>query len=607
MDIREHLKSLPVGKLKDLARRHNKLYRIKIGQTKDELVESLAKQYEKFTGTNLIPRRVDLVVEPIKLTKKQLPKPAAPAPAPAPRAAPLPVFIKANEALKEKVRKYNEARLAKQKAEKQITEVIKQVEPVIKEVESIPKTQLSKEEKKLKTKLEYEKILANAKLSYKDAEWMARESFYQKYPYRKIDSAYLDEIGILQEKLFNKTRKEANEILREFLKPTTKITEPIRITKKQKAKPIPAPALAQAPAPVPAPARELKTYEELTPEQKKQADAQIKKRNEQKEFYKQVQKEVAMELAQAQAENESESDAKFTASILELAQILGKTPEQLAKEMGLKNWTPPKAAQKQDANVKFSYNEKFVFNPSQEQLKLMAGNQEKFDFYQTPRDVLQQIYNDLFVYSQRYLQFNGTNALEPSAGNGALLSLLIDNQDTLKLKNLDAIEYDENMTKLLKENFKISHIYNDNFFTFKQERPYDLILMNPPYEGLVGTNSENRFNSKVAYLYHIARAILLKSSNGTAKTIYAVVPQLKGVSWPREFPNNKQYEFEDVVMRPDMKRMEKIFGMPFDDFPRALITRIGESDNFEKIVYSRGKFNKRPLGMKVDIYKILVF
>jgi len=128
MDIREHLKSLPVSKLKDLARRHNKLYRIKIGQTKDELVESLAKQYEKFTGTNLIPRRgIDLVVEPIKITKKQLAKPVAPAPAPA---APLPVFIKATPALKERVRKYNEARLAKQKAEKQITEVIKQVAPV---------------------------------------------------------------------------------------------------------------------------------------------------------------------------------------------------------------------------------------------------------------------------------------------------------------------------------------------------------------------------------------------------------------------------------------------------------------------------------------------
>jgi hypothetical protein len=132
MDIREHLKSLPISKLKDLARRHNKLYRIKIGQTKDELVESLAKQYEKFTGTNLIPRHgIDLVVEPIKITKKQLAKPV-----PAARTAPLPVFIKATPALKEKVRKYNEARLAKQEAEKQITEVIKQVAPVIKEVES---------------------------------------------------------------------------------------------------------------------------------------------------------------------------------------------------------------------------------------------------------------------------------------------------------------------------------------------------------------------------------------------------------------------------------------------------------------------------------------
>jgi len=69
MDIRTHLNSLSITVLKDLARRHNKLYRIKIGQTKDELVESLSKQYEKMTGTHLIhkqPEELQLSTKPPK-------------------------------------------------------------------------------------------------------------------------------------------------------------------------------------------------------------------------------------------------------------------------------------------------------------------------------------------------------------------------------------------------------------------------------------------------------------------------------------------------------------------------------------------------------------
>lgn len=343
------------------------------------------------------------------------------------------------------------------------------------------------------------------------------------------------------------------------------------------------------------------TFGELTKEQQKQAEKLIKARTIRKKEAKEMRKAMAKDLAIVnQTIDEVDNGNKH---IEELAKILGKNPKELAKEMNVE-YRPMKEEKKPE---KFSYNSDFVFNPSQEQMKLMAGNQAKFDFYQTPPDVIQQIHNDLFAYSQSYFNYNGMNALEPSAGNGALLSLLIDNQDYLKLANIDAIEFDENMAKLLKENFKISHIYKDNFFTFRQERPYDLILMNPPYEGLVGTNADNRFNSKVAYLYHLARAILLKSSSGTMKTIYAVIPQLKGVSWPDKFPSNVYYEFEDVVNKADMKRMEQIFNMPFDDFPRTIIYRIGTSDKFEKIVYSRGKFNKKPLGMNVDIYKLIVY
>jgi hypothetical protein len=222
MDIREHLKSLPVSKLKDLARRHNKLYRIKIGQTKDELVESLAKQYEKFTGTNLIPRRVDLVFEPIKLTKKQLPEPVAPAA----RTAPLPVFIKANEALKERVRKYKEARLAQQKAEKQITEVIKQVEPAPvpapelqeeptkaeKGLASLVQSKISKEEDKNITKQISAQFKEIAKLNAKK-----NSGEYNKNDVDKFSDIANRIILNINQHLSNEFRKYSREVLKNFI------------------------------------------------------------------------------------------------------------------------------------------------------------------------------------------------------------------------------------------------------------------------------------------------------------------------------------------------------------------------------------------------------
>jgi hypothetical protein len=218
MDIREHLKSLPVGKLRDLARRHNKLYRIKIGQTKDELVESLAKQYEKFTGTNLIPRRgVDLVVEPIKITKKQLAKPPAPAPA-----APLPVFIKATPALKEKVRKYNEARLAKQEAEKQVNEVIKQVasvpapapEPTKAEkgLASLVQSKISKEDDKNITKQISAQFKEIAKLNAKK-----NSGEYNKNDVDKFFDITNRIILNINQHLSNEFRKYSREVLKNSL------------------------------------------------------------------------------------------------------------------------------------------------------------------------------------------------------------------------------------------------------------------------------------------------------------------------------------------------------------------------------------------------------
>ena len=48
--------------------------------------------------------------------------------------------------------------------------------------------------------------------------------------------------------------------------------------------------------------------------------------------------------------------------------------------------------------------------------------------------------------------------LEPSAGIGSLMTGIIDKQNELNIKQLDAIEFNEDMYNLLKENFKISKI-----------------------------------------------------------------------------------------------------------------------------------------------------
>lgn len=139
--IRKHLNSLSITTLKTLARIHNKLYRIKIGQTKAELVESLAQQYERMTGTNLIhklPEELSLIIP--KTVRKSKPKVILEEPVEKAQETQIEKLRKFNEknreALKEKVRKFREER---EEAEKQLA----------KEREKAEK-QLAKEQNKLR-------------------------------------------------------------------------------------------------------------------------------------------------------------------------------------------------------------------------------------------------------------------------------------------------------------------------------------------------------------------------------------------------------------------------------------------------------------------------
>ena len=120
------------------------------------------------------------------------------------------------------------------------------------------------------------------------------------------------------------------------------------------------------------------------------------------------------------------------------------------------------------------------------------------DFYPTPLELAEKILEGL---NTDYIK----TVLEPSAGDGALLRALAKKEYvrgwTSHHFDVDAIEIDPNLRQVLKYNFseererdlfnagnntesffeKGIHIVHDDFLTFRTNKQYDLILMNPPF------------------------------------------------------------------------------------------------------------------------------
>jgi len=57
MDVRKHLKTLPLATIKDIIRKHDELYYIKLGQKKPQLIDALVNHYNQTTATHLVPKQ----------------------------------------------------------------------------------------------------------------------------------------------------------------------------------------------------------------------------------------------------------------------------------------------------------------------------------------------------------------------------------------------------------------------------------------------------------------------------------------------------------------------------------------------------------------------
>ena len=130
------------------------------------------------------------------------------------------------------------------------------------------------------------------------------------------------------------------------------------------------------------------------------------------------------------------------------------------------------------------------------------------EYYPTPTELIEKLLTkELDIYGfegEKFPVSLGKTVLEPSAGGGAIIEYIKDND---MAKEVDAIEYD---VRLSNELTRKGHtvIYND-FLTFEPFKQYDSIVMNPPF-----SNGDE----------HVLKALEVAESNITKPcTIYAIV------------------------------------------------------------------------------------
>ncbi len=112
-------------------------------------------------------------------------------------------------------------------------------------------------------------------------------------------------------------------------------------------------------------------------------------------------------------------------------------------------------------------------------------------------------------------KFKTLNILEPSVGSGNFLPLLIKKYADVSKVNIDIIDIDENILKILKEIIKIIDLpknikinfYNDDFLLKKITKKYDIIIGNPPFgkitksKELLDKYKKNKYNNKTNNIF----------------------------------------------------------------------------------------------------------
>ncbi|MCK5459552.1 DNA cytosine methyltransferase [Candidatus Parcubacteria bacterium] len=185
---------------------------------------------------------------------------------------------------------------------------------------------------------------------------------------------------------------------------------------------------------------------------------------------------------------------------------------------------------------------------SNEQRENMAG-------YYTRQDVCFSIIKNL----PKSKKFKTINILEPSVGSGNFIPLLINKYSDVPKVNIDVVDIDSNILKILKEvlnniylpkNININFIHAD--FLLKQfNKKYDIVIGNPPFGKIIKSKEllkkykQNIYNNKTNNIF----SFFVEKSLKIGKTVALVAPKSM-ISTP-EFNKTREllskYNFHAIV------------------------------------------------------------
>lgn len=270
--------------------------------------------------------------------------------------------------------------------------------------------------------------------------------------------------------------------------------------------------------------------------------------------------------------------------------------------------------------AKFSYDRAFFSDID----KIMSGQtrgvdiklynelvrlQEAGDFYQTPESCLFPVLNDL--KQDGVLERMTESFLEPAFGFGKFTRMLIDNlPPNTTIETIDGLEYLRDTYDMIKDKIQITDLYKGDFMEFKPTKNYDLIFMNPPFEGVIEDAKGDRKREKQFWAFMTAKALMLPTEG--ERISYFLLP----VAIPQNIRNEKSRTGKNsqtidtdhlfgTVAEATRKRIAK--ALKVDDFEEiqekvGQLSYISTCDSFMK--FGRGgKMSK--LGLETAIYKVI--
>jgi len=209
---------------------------------------------------------------------------------------------------------------------------------------------------------------------------------------------------------------------------------------------------------------------------------------------------------------------------------------------------------------------------------------KKLNIFLTPENISEQLIDYSFIINQYYQDKNYEDniiydILEPTAGTGNLIAELI---KTINPKNLkiDAVERQTalyNIGKARFNNFNNIKWFNEDFLTFKPNKKYDYIFMNPPFNINVG-------NKQYFYIDFIIEAYKLLKDDGRLCAILSNSYLNKNTPKHKKFKDFIKKYVPDIYELNEGFKEDKTISKDMQTNVKMIIVIIDKQEDIESIL-----------------------